>query len=579
MGLSHCSQRYRTAVINDLVSMEPSLNNIAYFYCSFSNERSLHPYTIMGSLLAQICGTSDLVYHELESRFDEYMSKQGAVTARRLELNDSTLLLLKQVESKEKTYIIIDGINECSDPIELLQALKTITKSSTCVRIMLSSINEKDIESCLSEMPNLSMKTLNSPDIEKDVNLLVHSSLSSHPRLRQLSPSLKDDIASAMGSGAQGMYVNIIHVYEQKAFTFLCPGVLPVILTTVRFRWVQCQLDLLSRLRTPGAVRKALVSLPPTLDKTYEEILSRIDGEEDRALTRQILEILAFAFQPFSLSDVCEILQITPGVPTLDESRCLTHPNDILSICGSLLNHNKESNIVTLAHHSVKSYLLSPLRGPVAYFKLSEQEGHRSMALYCLTYLSFDTFSFSRDDPRYPFSTLFPNSAFLSYTTQYWPLHTKAAEPLDETLWSALKSFLLSGKSGRKNFVNWVHHLIPGNRNADSTPPLYYAASFGLTTVVEYLLDMGADAEAPGGRAGATPINIAAYRGNTDVVELLLERGADPSVPDGDGLSAVQWALIRRHKDISKLFEQKGHTLGVVRSMRHNNIAVASVYE
>ena len=302
-----------------------------------------------------------------------------------------------------------------------------------------------------------------------------------------------------------------------------------------------------------------MTSLPPTLDKTYEEILGRIDGEEDRALTRQILEVLAFTLRPLTLSDVCEILQITPGTPRLDESKCLTQPTDILSICGSLLNHDKQPDIVTLAHHSVKSYLVSDLRANAAYFQLNEQEGHRSLALYCLTYLLFDEFSVESKDPTYAAKTLYPKSNFLSYAVQNWALHVKEAEPPGEPLWNAMKSFLLSGEAGRHNFQNWVRLLIPGSKYAKDTAPLYYAASFGLTAVVQYLLDMGADLEVHGGRAGATPINIAAFRGNLETVKLLFERGADPLARDHDGINALEWARYRHNIGVVRFFEQNGY--------------------
>ena len=302
-----------------------------------------------------------------------------------------------------------------------------------------------------------------------------------------------------------------------------------------------------------------MTSLPPTLDKTYEELLGRIDGEEDRALTKQILEVLAFTLSPLTLSVVCEILQITPGLPRLDESKCLTQPTDILSICGSLLNHDKQSDIITLAHHSVKNYLISDLRNNVAYFQLDEQEGHRSLALYCLTYLLFEEFSVDLAEPTYPRADLHPKVHFLSYAVQNWALHVKEVEPPGEPLWKAMKSFLLSGEAGRQNFQNWVRLLIPGSKFAKNTPPLYYAASFGLTAVVQYLLDMGADPEVHGGRAGATPINIAAFRGNLDTVKLLFERGADPLAKDNDGLNALEWSRYRHNIGVVRFFEQKGY--------------------
>lgn len=129
-----------------------------------------------------------------------------------------------------------------------------------------------------------------------------------------------------------------------------------------RFRWVQCQLDLLPKLRTLGAVRKTLDSLPLTLNKAYEDLLDRIDGEEDRPLTKQILQILAFTFRPLSSNEVCTMLQIIHGRHHLKRSKCLTHPMDILDICGSLLKYSDKTGTVILAHHSMKTYLTSTSR-------------------------------------------------------------------------------------------------------------------------------------------------------------------------------------------------------------------------
>ena len=322
-----------------------------------------------------------------------------------------------------------------------------------------------------------------------------------------------------------------------------------------RFRWVQCQLDLLSKLRTPASVKRALDSLPLTLDKTYEQLLDRIDGDEDRSLTRQILQILAFSFRPLSLAEISTMLQITPGERHLDESKCLTHPSDILDICGSLLKYNDRVGQVTLAHHSVKTYLTSAPRNSASYFLLEEKNSHRALALACVTYLCFDDFA----KEQKPGSKAFEKIHRLDYVTQYWGLHMKEVENPDEVLWESLRYFLLSADDGRQNFLNWVRILIPNSRFAHRTSPLYYAASYGLTNTVKYLLEMGVDVEEHGGRGGATPINIAAYRGNLEVVKLLYEHGADPVKPDiSSGLNAMQWAIIEKMWSVVDYLEEKG---------------------
>ena len=303
------------------------------------------------------------------------------------------------------------------------------------------------------------------------------------PRLRQLPDSLKDEIMHALTQGAQGM-----------------------------FRWVQCQLKILSRLRTPRAVRAALDSMPLTLDQTYEALLLRIDEGEDAELSKQIFEMLAFSFRPLTLQEVTTFLQITLGKSELDESRLLTHPTDILSICGSFLEYSTRTGIVALAHHSVKTYLTSNLPGSISSFRLDEKTAHRNLTLSCLTYLSFTAFtnpaSVAAQRRRRLCYTTFP---LLEYAVMQWPLHLKelsSTTDLDPTLWSTLHCFFFSS-----NFHTWVEVLILGSVRAATTPPLYYAASFGLTTVVRYLLEMpGVNFEQRGGWGGATPINIASYR-------------------------------------------------------------------
>jgi len=314
---------------------------------------------------------------------------------------------------------------------------------------------------------------------------------------------------------------------------------------------------------------KALASLPPTLDKTYETILLRIDGEEDIELSKQILQLLAFSLRPLDLLEVCTALQITPGMPALDESRCLTRPEDILSICGSLLRYNKRTGIVTLAHHSVKTYLMSNLQGTVARFRLDEEQAHHMLALHSLTYLSYDVFSGDITKLSKEKSNLSDVHYFLDYAVQKWPLHIREVKHLSIELWAVLRSFLLSADSGRQNFVTWAQLLNPWSENLKSTPPLYYASSFGLVPVVRYLLEMGADIEGRGGRGGATPINIAAFRDQLEVVKLLLEHGADPLVPDEEtDLNAIQWAKYKGHWSILYYFQSKGYIFTGVEWLR-----------
>ncbi len=88
----------------------------------------------------------------------------------------------------------------------------------------------------------------------------------------------------------------------------------------------------------PAALRKALASLPRTLDETYERILCNID-EEHAEDALKVLQWLAFSARPLELQEVAEATAITlDDVPRFDPEDRLRQPTDILAICSSLIS-------------------------------------------------------------------------------------------------------------------------------------------------------------------------------------------------------------------------------------------------
>jgi len=78
-----------------------------------------------------------------------------------------------------------------------------------------------------------------------------------------------------------------------------------------------------------------------------------------------------------------------------------------------------------------------------------------------------------------------------------------------------------------KNGVD-IDHFIDGR------PPLVYAADYGQTAVLEYLLTVGANVNSKD-KFGITPLLAAIWEGHTKCVQLLLEKGASKNerAPDG----------------------------------------------
>ncbi|RUS87623.1 hypothetical protein EGW08_004608 [Elysia chlorotica] len=71
--------------------------------------------------------------------------------------------------------------------------------------------------------------------------------------------------------------------------------------------------------------------------------------------------------------------------------------------------------------------------------------------------------------------------------------------------------------------------------------PLHYAADYGQTDVMEYLLSKGAKVNAED-KYGITPLLSAIFEGHTSSVKLLMEKGADKSGKAPDGASYIDCA-------------------------------------
>jgi hypothetical protein len=84
---------------------------------------------------------------------------------------------------------------------------------------------------------------------------------------------------------------------------------IPRILTPRRFRWVQCQIEELSRLRTDKAIRNALTSVPRDLHETYEKMTSKITIE-DAETARRALIWLSTAQRPLTIDELAQAVII-----------------------------------------------------------------------------------------------------------------------------------------------------------------------------------------------------------------------------------------------------------------------------
>lgn len=149
---------------------------------------------------------------KLESLYSKH-HERGTATLRPRALEETELvdLIVQNLQKRENVFILLDGINECEEPQHIIDELSSIMAAcpACSIHLFISSINEKDIEQALEELPNVATETLRQVDIQNDVRSLVLASLETDPRLRRHGAELKEEIEWALTRGAKGMYVTL----------------------------------------------------------------------------------------------------------------------------------------------------------------------------------------------------------------------------------------------------------------------------------------------------------------------------------------------------------------------------------
>jgi hypothetical protein len=355
-----------------------------------------------------------------------------------------------------------------------------------------------------------------------------------------------------------------------------------------RFRWAVCQLDTLKRCLTILDVKKQLKTLPKTLEETYDQIILRID-ESYRENALRVLQFLAFAARPVTFAEAAEVLTIDLDGECYDRERKLDKPGDLMSLCSTLVTRASISEVdfkavmtqtvyneyraihtdcwmIRLAHLSVKDYLLSERikSSELSSFALETKIANSLIAQVCIAYMMHLPFAPGWCD-RKTLQTRLREWPFYHYAVHYWPYYIQlCGEILDDKAWNLLNRFFDTRKlpdSG--NYGAWITALIPGDETCHKTEPLYYAASFGISSVIKKILNHipPPDIDKPGGRNLCSPLQVATYRGHADVVRILLEAGADITAVNNVGESHLCWAIGRGHPECRRLLERYGATL------------------
>ena len=155
------------------------------------------------------------------------------------------------------------------------------------------------------------------------------------------------------------------------------------------------QLDTICDQDTDAAILKALEDLPRDLSETFDRVLRKSCAQEkDRnGIRAKIFEIVTAAQRPLSMDELREALNVKIGEIAWDETELINDMSKTIAAFGSLLIIDEEYLTVHFAHHSVKQHIYSKNTdsGANSYY-INLREAESRWGEICVTYLNLGIF-------------------------------------------------------------------------------------------------------------------------------------------------------------------------------------------
>lgn len=175
---------------------------IAFYYCDFSDPKSLEVPTIFGTILRELL-ENIVIPDALEQQLDRFC-RPSLRTTGNTELNS---ILCETINYFSEVYIFIDGLDECGhdEQVTVLSMINQLGQSSkSVVKILITSREEHTIATSLKLFPHLQLAAdWNSSDIATYIEEVVKEKMRSGKLIQ--NPCLESEIISSLANGAQGM--------------------------------------------------------------------------------------------------------------------------------------------------------------------------------------------------------------------------------------------------------------------------------------------------------------------------------------------------------------------------------------
>ncbi|KAF2230326.1 hypothetical protein EV356DRAFT_418902, partial [Viridothelium virens] len=261
-----------------------------------------------------------------------------------------TRLLQVELARRSSVYVVIDAFDECRNDraSELLDILRSLGNH---VNLLITSREIEAVANHLGTHDRLEIKANRS-----DVEAYIRHAMKGGHRLSKAAkePKFAKEIVQTVADKAQQMLF---------------------LLVTLHMESLTAQMTMLG-------IRNRLRSLPDSLDETYDNVMARIQGQDEMVarIALQVLCWVCYTLRPLTLRELQHALAIEPGTTELNEDNVISDDDDILSCCAGLVVIDGSNNTVRLVHYTAKDYFI---KNRQKWFP----EAEKTLSKACITYL------------------------------------------------------------------------------------------------------------------------------------------------------------------------------------------------
>ncbi|KAI9774836.1 MAG: hypothetical protein M1840_000052 [Geoglossum simile] len=497
---------------------------VAFLYCDYQDQSFQTASSLIANLVKQFVLLKDTFFKPLEELYENLT--QGKMKPN---LKDLESLILSICKTFGRSYIVIDALDECSPDQRklLLTVIRNFQRAS--IKIFVTSRQHaQDVERAFSGHARIEIKAT-----EPDLRAYIEHQIEDDEDLMDLLPEdLRVRIVSTIAAGAGGMFLYAV----------------------LQIKRIRDQM-------TIREVKRALETMPNGISELYTETLQRIRKQSPRRskLGMTVLAWISYAKRPMLVDELRHALAAA-YIEGEDQQRTMDMDNLIqahllVDVCAGLVTMEDESQVIRLVHYTTQEYFSRQT-------KVLFPDTQLSIAGTCLTYLLFDEFRSGPCFGEVPLNERRKQFRFLEYASCYWGHHIRGQ--LETKFLDMILEFLKDDKrvcaaaevasTCEPELFRWCNKF---GESPEDFQPLAVAASQGLDTVVNVLLDQNMDPSKADGTF-KTPAHWAAWRGHASTLGHLLKRGVDLQISSDDGFTLLDAACDQGQETVVHLLLDKG---------------------